>query len=266
MDLLNKVAIVTGASRGIGAGVVDKFVIHGAKVVIADISLGEAEIFADKLIKNGHEVYASQTDVTKLESVESMLAETIQRFKTIDILVNNAGVWAAPGFVGRSLSEPEDWDITYEVNLKAVATVTKAVVPYMKKNSYGKIINVASVGGKIGSPSNPAYMASKAGTISLTKSSALEYAKFNINVNAICPGVVWTPMAISIEEQAGSNQPEYTNMAPREIYDSLVAETIPLGRDQTPEDIGNLAVFLASEFSKNITGQAINVCGGSNMD
>ena len=141
-----------------------------------------------------------------------MVAETIKRFKTIDILVNNAGVWAAPGFAGRTLSEPEDWDITYEVNLKAVATVTNAVVPYMKNNSYGKIINIASVGGKIGSASNPAYMASKAGTISLTKSSALEYAKFNINVNAICPGFVWTPMAISIEEQAGSNPVSYTHL------------------------------------------------------
>jgi len=266
LDLLNKVAIVTGGSRGIGAGVVDKFAIHGAKIIIADISLDESETFADKLIKKGHDVYAFQTDVTKIDSVESMVSETIKRFKTIDILVNNAGVWAAPGFVNRTLSEPEDWDITFEVNLKAVASVTNAVVPHMKNNSYGKIINIASVGGKIGSPLNPAYMASKAGTISLTKSSALEYAQFNINVNAICPGFVWTPMAISIEEQAGSNQPEFTNMTPREIYDSLVAEKIPLGRDQTPEDIGNLAVFLASEYSKNITGQAINVCGGTNMD
>ena len=138
MDLLNKVAIVTGASRGIGAGVVDKFAMHGAKVVIADISLGETEGFADKLKKNGHEVYASQTDVTRIESVESMVADTIERFKTIDILVNNAGVWAAPGFVDRALSEPEDWDITYEVNLKAVASVTNAVVPYMKSTQVRK--------------------------------------------------------------------------------------------------------------------------------
>ena len=136
--LTNKVAIVTGGSRGIGAGVVDKFAIHGAKIIIADISLDESETFADKLIKKGHDVYAFQTDVTKIDSVESMVSDTIKRFKTIDILVNNAGVWAAPGFVNRTLSEPEDWDITFEVNLKAVATVTNAVVPHMKNNSYGK--------------------------------------------------------------------------------------------------------------------------------
>jgi NAD(P)-dependent dehydrogenase (short-subunit alcohol dehydrogenase family) len=266
IDLLDKVAIVTGGSRGIGAGIVCKLTAYGAKVIIADQSIEEVEKFVGSLTEQGHDVYGVETDVTRLESVESMVSETIKRFKTIDILVNNAGVWAAPGFVNRTLSEPEDWDITFEVNLKAVASVTNAVVPHMKNNSYGKIINIASVGGKIGSALNPAYMASKAGTISLTKSSALEYAQFNINVNAICPGFVWTPMAISIEEQAGSNQPELTNMTPREIYDSLVAEKIPLGRDQTPEDMGNLAVFLASEYSKNITGQAINVCGGSNMD
>ena len=266
MDLLDKVAIVTGGNSGIGAGVTDMFAKHGAKVIIADISILESDSLADKLQRQGHEVYAIETDVTKVETVESMVSETIKRFKTIDILVNNAGVWAAQGFVDRAFSSPEDWDITYEVNLKAVATVTNAVVTHMKSNSNGKIINVASVGGKIGSPTNPAYMASKAGTISLTKSSALEYAKFNINVNAICPGFVWTPMAMSIEEQLGSNHPEFTNMTPREIYDSLVAEKIPLGRDQTPDDIGNLAVFLASEYSRNITGQAINVCGGFNMD
>jgi meso-butanediol dehydrogenase/(S,S)-butanediol dehydrogenase/diacetyl reductase len=166
-----------------------------------------------------------------------MVHEAISRFGRIDILVNNAGVIGAEGWEDRDVSSEEDWDVIYEVNVKGMNRVTRAVIPYMKERRYGKIINISSQAGRQGSPDNP-YAISKAGVISLTQGSATELAPYDINVNAICPGILRTPMW----------------------------ERIPLGREQTPEDIGYTAAFLASDYAKNITGQAINVSGGSRMN
>ena len=268
MDLTDKVAIVTGGGRGIGRGIVLALASHGANVVVADIRTDDAVKVSETVIGMGRQSLALSLDVTKLDSIEGMVSRVLGHFERIDILVNNAGVWAAPGYEkeNRELSNEDDWDLTFDVNLKGVAMLSDAVGICMKKQRQGKIVNIASTGGRRGNANNPAYVASKAGAINLTQSTALRLAPYNINVNAICPGFVWTPMAVGIEINNAAMVEEMKGLEPREVYDKLVDRIIPLKRDQEPEDIGNLAVFLVSDYAKNITGQSINVCGGARMN
>ena len=146
-----------------------------------------------------------------------------------------------------------------------MSTQPSAVAPHMKERNYGKIVNIASIAGRQGSPRNPPYNVSKTGVISLTQGQALELAAFNINVNAICPGLLWTPMWERMTaRQAMTPNPEEKSQ--RELFEEHVQNTIPMRKEQTPEDIGNLAAFLASDFAHNITGQSINVSGGLFMN
>jgi NAD(P)-dependent dehydrogenase (short-subunit alcohol dehydrogenase family) len=266
MDLTGKAALVTGAGGGIGAGVAMALAEHGADVAAADVRMDAAQGVATEIAGTGRTGIAVSLDVTSGDSIARAVDEVLAKLGKIDILVNNAGVFGGPGWVGREAHTGEDWDWTHAVNLKGVSLMTDAVTPHMIERRTGKIINVASVGGRRGDPLNPPYMASKAGAISLTQSQAMALAQHNINVNAICPGFVWTGMARDIEVHAEMTMPEMKGLSPREVYDRLVAAKIPLGRDQSPEDMGRLAVFLASEYSRNITGQAINVDGGTFMN
>jgi NAD(P)-dependent dehydrogenase (short-subunit alcohol dehydrogenase family) len=266
MDLTGNVALVTGAGGGIGAGIARALADHGADVAAADVRLGEAQRVAREVEQAGQRAIAVSVDVTSADSIVAAVNSVLETLGKIDILVNNAGVFGGPGWVERDGFTGDDWDLTHAVNLKGVAMVTDAVAPHMIERRSGKIINVASVGGRRGDPINPPYMASKAGAISLTQSTAMALAPHNINVNAICPGFVWTGMAHDIEVRAERTVPEMAGLSPREVYDRLVAAKIPLGRDQSPQDIGRLAVFLASEYSRNITGQAINIDGGTFMN
>ena len=266
IDLTDRVAIVTGGGRGVGRGIVLALAGHGADVAVADIETDDAQNVAETVAGMGRQSLAVALDVTDGDSIDGLVPSVLGHFGKIDILVNNAGVFAAPGYEGRELSNAADWDWTFEVNLKGVAMVTSAVAPHMKERRQGKIINISSTGGRQGSPVNPAYMASKAGAISLTQSTALELASYNINVNAICPGFVWTPMAVSIEVHTSIVREDMKGLSPREVYDRLVEQTVPLKRDQSPEDVGHLAAFLASDHARNITGQAINICGGVRMN
>jgi NAD(P)-dependent dehydrogenase (short-subunit alcohol dehydrogenase family) len=265
MDVTDKIAIVTGAGRGIGRGISLVFAQNGADIVVADINVEDAQSVAAEVEKLGRKALALHVDVTDQESVETMVHEAISRFGRIDILVNNAGVIGAEGWEGRDVSSEEDWDVIYEVNVKSMNRVTRAVIPYMKERRYGKIINISSQAGRQGAPDNP-YAISKAGVISLTQGSATELAPYDINVNAICPGILRTPMweriAVRQEQFLESSQ----GLTPTEVFDKNIRERIPLGREQTPEDIGYTAAFLASDYAKNITGQAINVSGGSRMN
>ena len=160
----------------------------------------------------------------------------------------------------------EAWEMTLDVNLKGVFLCNRAVIPYFKQQRRGKIINVASIGGRRGGTGLPAYSASKAGVINLTQSIALQVAPFNINANTICPGLVWTSMwaeGISFttgKERWGKLQAQ--GVTPEEAFNRMVQAGTPLKRPQTPEDMGHLAVFLASDLAREITGQAINVDGG----
>ena len=268
MELNDRVAIVTGAERGIGRAIAERMAAYGASVVVGDLDADNAANTASEIRAEytGVAVESTDVDVTERDSVARMASEAIARFGRIDILVNNAGIIGAPGWEQRDRPDESDWDQIYEVNVKGVANASDIVAEYMKPNSYGKIVNIASGAGRQGGPGNPPYNVSKAGVISITQSYALELAPFNINVNAICPGLLWTPMWDRIATRNINMDDDLSGLTPRKAFERMVADRIPLGREQTPEDIGNLAVFLASDLAINITGQSINVNGGSRMD
>jgi NAD(P)-dependent dehydrogenase (short-subunit alcohol dehydrogenase family) len=262
VQLTDRVAIVTGGATGIGRAIASKLGGQGASVVIADLNADAAQKTASELAASGIKAAAATTDVTGRAATDRMAETAVSRFGKIDILVNNAGIAGAPGWNVRSESTEDDWVKTYQVNVLGVANATNSVAPHMKAARYGKIVNISSIAGREGRPSLPHYSASKAAVISYTQSMANELAKFNINVNAICPGLLWTPMWEQVGGRYARDNPAYRGLGPRQVFDQMIAERIPLGREQTPDDIGEAAAFLASEDAKNITGQALNVDGG----
>jgi meso-butanediol dehydrogenase/(S,S)-butanediol dehydrogenase/diacetyl reductase len=265
MNVTNKIAIVTGGGRGIGRGISLVLARNGANIVVADLIEDNARRVADEVRAIGREPLALSLDVTSQASAEAMVASVMAQFGQIDILVNNAGIIGAPGWESRETPNEDDWDMIYAVNVKGIVKVTNAVTPHMKQRRYGKIINIASIAGRQGSPRNPPYNVSKTGVISLTQAQALDLAPYNINVNAICPGLLWTPMWERITARE-SMTPNPEGKSQRELFDDYVQRTVPMRKEQTPEDIGHLAAFLASDFAHNITGQSINVSGGLLMN
>ena len=249
-------ALVTGGAQGIGYGIARELAKAGANVVIADIHQKNAEEAANQLIENGYTALAVPLDITDLNSIKQCIAHISDHFPSIDILVNNAGT------MQRHLGDEtsiEDFDRCYEVNSKAMWLVSQVFADYLKPLKRGKIINIASTGGRIGSAETPAYSASKAAAINVTQSLSLSLAPFDINVNAICPGLVWTPMWEHIETMASDS-----TCKERELFQQCVNAT-PLKRAITPEDIGQAVVFFASEGTRNITGQSLNINGGALM-
>ena len=266
MDVSNKKALVTGGGRGIGRGIVLALAKNGADVAVADLNAADATSVAAEVSELGRRALPLEVDVTDQASVDEAVRKVLSEFGSVDILANNAGIIAAPGWEERDSSNETDWDMIYAVNVKGIVRVTEAVSPHMKERRYGKIVNVASGAGRQGSADNPPYNASKAAVISYTQSSALELAPYSINVNAICPGLLWTPMWGRIASRHVLRREDLAGLRPREAFEKIVQDRIPLGREQTPDDIGHLAAFLASDVSLNITGQSINVNGGSRMD
>ena len=266
MDVTGRAAIVTGGQRGIGRAIAIELARNGADVAVADIDHDGAQQVADEITTLGRSALAITVDVTDQASVDRLAETAVSELGRIDILVNNAGIIGAPGWERRSRASDEDWDALYQVNVRGVSRVTDAVAEYMKKARYGKIINISSGAGRQGQPEQAAYCISKAGVISFTQASALELAPFNINVNAICPGLLWTPMWERIADRRAWLPDNTEGLTPRQVFDTTVETRTPLGREQQPEDIGHLATFLASDYARNITGQAINVNGGSRMD
>ena len=266
MDVSGSVAVVTGGGRGIGRGIVLALTRYGAHVVAADLNARDAEATAREASGAGRVAVPSYVDVTDQPSVDAMVADALSQFGRVDILVNNAGIVAAPGWEERESPGEQDWDLIYEVNVKGMARVTEAVAPDMKERRRGKIVNIASIAGRIGTLTSGPYGASKAAVINLTQFWALELAPYAINVNAVCPGLLWTPLWDRIATRYSRDTEKYPGMTPREVFEQTVQERIPLGREQTPEDIGNAVAFLASDAARNITGQALNVSGGSHMN
>lgn len=260
MRLKDKVAIVTGGGQGIGKGIVLRFFREGAQVAIADINLENARKVAQEIESEGGKALPLKVDVTRAEEVRKMVEEVEKKLGRIDILVNSAGVIKAK-FITEL--EEEDWDRIINVDLKGTFLCSREVAKVMIKQKKGKIINISSKSGKKGGLWLSAYCAAKFGVIGLTQSVALDLAPYNINVNAVCPGNVFsTPMWQKqlFQEYApklGVSHPEEV----RKIY----VEKVPLGREATVEDIANVVVFLASEESNYMTGQAINVTGGQEM-
>jgi 3-oxoacyl-[acyl-carrier protein] reductase len=242
MRLKNKVALITGGGSGIGEATVLRFSKEGAKIVINDVNSEDANKVAKKVKANGCEVLVCIADVTNKNDSEDMINKTIEKFGKLDILVNNAGI-NRDSFV-KKMSE-EQWDKVIEINLKGTFLCAQAALGQMIKQNYGKIINTASIGA-LGNIGQANYSASKAGVIGLTKTLALEGARYNITVNCVSPGATNTAMT--------------ANMPP-EIA-KFVKEKIPLKRFAEPTEIANMHLFLASEESSYITGQVIFVDGG----
>jgi len=257
MRLKDKVAIVTGAGRGIGKGIALKFAQEGAKVVIADIDPATAEQAAGEIEEAGGQVRWIRTDVTKKAEAEAMVAFAVQQFGQLDILVNNAGIVLAGHFLD---STEEEWDRIIAVNLKGVVFCTQAAIREMMKRKSGKIINIASRLGKVGGPYMAAYTATKFAVVGLTQSNALEFAP-HITVNAICPGIVLTDMWDYLSRVLGGIR----GIPPEEVIQQRITQQVPMGRGQYPEDVAKVALFLASSDADYITGQAINDSGGQEM-
>ncbi|HDN67646.1 MAG TPA: 3-oxoacyl-[acyl-carrier-protein] reductase, partial [Firmicutes bacterium] len=233
--LENKIAIVTGAGQGIGQAIAVRLAQEGAEVVISDINLQSAEQTASRIRQMGRKSLALKADVANFEDVQAMVEKSTQEFGRVDILVNNAGV-TKDNLLVRMTQQQWDWVIS--VNLKGAFNCTKAVVPLMMRNRYGRIINIASVIGLVGNTGQANYAASKAGIIGLTKSAAKELASRGITVNAVAPGYIQTEMTERLPEQA------------KEAF----LKTVPLQRVGLPQDVAGVVAFLASEDASYITG------------
>ena len=256
-DLSGKTALVTGAGSGIGRGIALVLAEQGASVAVTDLKGEWARATADAVDGT---TLALALDVTSHASAEASVQRVISEWGQLDILVNNAGV-PSKGVVG-GIDTEEDWDRTFAVNVKGTVHCCEAVIPHMKDRRYGKIINIASMAGHSPRRSPGAYSASKAAVLRHTKGLADSLAGSNINVNAICPGAVWTRFQEETSEISQDRDPSLADTSLEQIFLDRYEPVIPLGRPQTPEDIGKTAAFLASEDSRNITGQCIHVDGG----
>lgn len=255
MKLKGKVALVTGASRGIGRAVALRLAQEGADVVVNYHSNFQAANQVAGKIKNiGQRALVVKANVANGNEVNEMVNSALEKFGKINILVNNAGIELVGPFV--DLRE-EDWDAMFNTNVKGCFLCCRAVAKHMIKQKGGKIINIASMLGKIGYESFAAYCATKFAVIGFTQSIALELAPYNINVNAVCPGSVDTDMLKKEFEDLAKQQ----GILVEEVRAKNISG-IPLGRLEKPEDVAGLVAFLASDDSDYMTGQAINICGG----
>ena len=275
MELEGKTAIITGGGAGIGEGISLRLAEAGADIVIVDINKERAEGLADKIKKLGHKSIGLVADATNSKQIQQAVQKIIAAFGKIDILVNDVGgeVRFYKNMTGERFVETseQEWNETIDLNLNATVRTCQAVVPYMIKQKYGKIINISSTGGRppfwTGTRMSPAvliaYGISKAGIIQFTGLLALELAEHNINVNCVAPQGVWTPMYEKNALRQITANPKFVGMTPREYYEKVIVAGLPLKREITPGDIGDAVVFLVSEKARNITGQAINVDGGA---
>ena len=254
MELEGKVAVVTGAGRGIGSGIATVLAKHGADLVLTDRDTAGAEETAAQIRKSSRRVLVLQHDVTSWKSTQSVAASSIKEFGKVDILVTNAGVSKSVPFAELTA---EEWDRVNDVNAKGVFLSCRAFVPHMIDRKYGKIVNISSMVGKEAIPLFAHYCASKFAVIGLTESMAKELAVHNINVNAVCPGVVRTPLWDPLLQQLSANK----GISQDEAWAEFVGG-IPFKRPQSPEDIGEAVAFLASDRARNITASAANVSGG----
>lgn len=251
MKLLEgKVAIITGAARGIGEAVAIKFAEHGANVVFTYVSDGskeKADSLVNKLTGMGVKAKAYQSNASDFSACEKLITDVLAEFNQIDICVNNAGI-SKDNLLLRMT--PEQWNEVMNVNLNSVFYMTKQVIKPMMKAKSGSIINMSSVIGEMGNAGQGSYAASKAGVIGFTKSVAKELGSRNIRCNAVAPGFVETDMTSYLKE--GTNADKYLSM-------------IPLGKFASGEDIANVCLFLACDMGSYITGQTISACGGMNI-
>jgi NAD(P)-dependent dehydrogenase (short-subunit alcohol dehydrogenase family) len=250
--LKDKVAIVTGAAMGIGAGIADKFAAEGCSVAVTDIADTAGKKIVEEIEKKGGRAIYIHADVTDYEQVQATARKTLEKFGKIDILVNNAG--GVPGLGAESIDgvSLEQWNRIINLNLTSQFLCCKVVIPHMKERKYGKIVNFSSVGAIHPPASLVHYHAAKAGVLGLTVNLALELARHNITVNAILPGPIITPF---YDEVARAQDREA-------FFAGIARKEVPMQRMGTPEDVAGVALFLASDLSSYMTGESIVVGGG----
>lgn len=244
-SIQGKVAIVTGSARGIGAGIAVRFGAEGAKVVCLDRNPATETV--EYIKAHGGEAMAVQCDISKLANIEAAVQTVLDTYGTVDILVNSAGLSKMASITDATEA---DWDFVNNVTLKGTWMMIKGVAPTMKANKYGKIINIASISGCVAFVDQSIYCAAKGGVVNMTRELGVELAPFGINVNAICPSVVDTPLFIDIKSP---------------LEGKFLQECIdghPIGRISTPEDIAGPATFLASDDASFICGHILMVDGG----
>lgn len=246
MLLSNRVAIVTGSAKGIGKGIALKFAEEGCNVGIADIDIKEANNTLAEIKKMGRDGLAMKVDATQESQVRELIESVVNKFGKLDIIVNNAG--GLPSTAPVDEMSVEEWDKVVVLNLRSTFLGCKLAVPYMKKQKYGKIINISSLGATSPPASNCHYHSAKAGVLGLTKDLAVGLAGNNIYVNAIIPGPIRTAF--------------YGERLNDDSYFEMLGKTVPIGRVGMPKDIGGAALFLASELSDFVTGEFITVAGG----
>jgi 3-oxoacyl-[acyl-carrier protein] reductase len=242
-QLDGKIAIVTGAARGIGQAIAVKLAAEGADVAVCDLQADWLAETAGLISAQGRRVETFSVDVSKADEVQSTVEQIVQKFSRIDVLVNNAGITKDTYLIRMS---EEDWDQVLDVNLKGAFLFSRVVGKTMMKQKSGVMVNVASIIGLIGNAGQCNYAASKGGLIALTKSVAKELASRNIRANAVAPGFIKTKMTEKLTED----------------IQKKMLEAIPLGRFGLPEDVANVVLFLASDASSYVTGQVLTVCGG----
>lgn len=255
--LKDRVAIVTASGRGIGKGIALKLSQEGANVIIVDLDAETAKAVSEEIEKSGVKSLPVEADVSNASDVKKMIDFTVKKFNKIDILVNNVGI-NKPAFI-LDVTE-EIWDLTMKVNLKSMFLCSKAVIPFMMEQKNGKIINISSISGKRGGTWISPYCTSKFGVIGFTQSIARELAPFGINVNAVCPGIVFTPLWDDLAKVFSKKL-----HLPTEKVKEYYIDRIPLKRPAEVEDVANLVAFLCSDEASYITGQAINADGGEVM-
>ncbi len=274
MEVQGRTVIVTGAARGIGRGIAEAYAQEGARVVLADLgsleaeesgawtyrlaSKDELESTAESIRKDGGEAAAVDVDVTDAASCQNLLSTVRKTFGGIDVLVNNAGLVKAGALASY---EERDWDRLFGVNVKGVFLTSRAELPVLTVGGGGVIINIASIAGKRGYAGLSAYCASKFAVIGLTQAMAHELAGSGIRVNAICPGLLATSMWLDHLSQGVGMA--WGKKPGREAFEAYVEKNTPLGREQTPRDIAEAALYLTR--AENVTGIALNVAGGTEM-
>ena len=253
MRLKNKVAIITGATSGIGRTTAIRFCKEGAKVVVVGRRSKEGAETVMMAKEAGGEALFIKTDVSQVTQVREMVEKTVRTFHKIDVLFNNAGINPEPARRSVIDCPEDDWDQIMAINLKGVFLVSKYVLPHMIENKQGSIINTASCYGHAGVRNRCAYGTSKGGIISLTKCMAMDCATYNIRVNCISPAIIETDIAKSVMEQARRN---------KEVWQQIITSKIPLDRPGQPEDVAQAVLYLASEEAGWVTGINLMVDGG----
>jgi 3-oxoacyl-[acyl-carrier protein] reductase len=245
MNVKDRVAVITGSGQGIGAGIAATLATAGARVVVNDLDPARMEECRSHLESTGVAVAGVASDVSTAEGAEALVQGAIDAFGSVDIVVNNAGIARDKWLVKMS---DDDWDDVLRVNLKSQFLCVRAAAPHMMERKWGRIVNISSRAW-LGGPGQANYAASKGAVISLTRTLALEMARYGITANCIAPALVDTPLFQGLDD---------------EVKERLV-KTIPVGRVGTPDDIGNAVLFFAAEESSYVTGQTLYVCGGRSL-